>query len=186
MIRLFVALELPEELRARIALLQTGLPGARWVPPENLHLSLRFLGQIPEPTAEEVAAALARVRAAPFDLVVSGAGHFETGRRVRAVWLGVEKSPALSDLQERVEAAATRAGLPPEGRKFIPHITLARLENGRPNAVHRWLSGTTLFKAYPFRIEEFVLFSSHLGRGGSVYRAEVVYPLDRAAVASAH
>lgn len=111
MIRLFVAIELPGEVRDRLAMLGAGVENARWVPPENLHLSLRFIGEVHEPVVEDIIPALSRIRMKPFALTLSGAGHFESGKRVRALWVGVEKSPPLINLQERIEAALARAGV---------------------------------------------------------------------------
>lgn len=177
MIRLFVALELPSEIRDRLAMLSTGIDGARFVASENLHITLRFIGDVEEPVIDDIVAPLARIRAEPFPVTLTGAGHFESGRRVRAVWIGVEKSRPLMELQERIEAAVARAGLPPEGRRFVPHITMARLRNVAPGAIRGWLSNSTLFRAVPFQANRFVLFSSHLGREGSHYRIEEAFPL---------
>lgn len=179
MIRLFTAVELPAELRRRMAQLCTGVDKARWVPEENLHLTLRFIGEVAEDLAEDIAAELDAVRAAPFPLTLSGAGHFESGRRVRTLWLGVEKSEALTALYDRIDAAVQRAGLPPEGRRFHPHITLARFRNGRPAAVRGWLAANGMFRAVPIMVERFVLFSSHLRSEGALYRPEVEFPLGR-------
>lgn len=175
MIRLFVAIELPGEVRDRLAMLGAGVENARWVPPENLHLSLRFIGEVHEPVVEDIIPALSRIRMKPFALTLSGAGHFESGKRVRALWVGVEKSPPLIDLQDRIEAGLARAGIPRDGRRFTPHITLARLKNGAPGAVRNWLANSTLFRSVPFEVARFVLFSSHLGRSGSHYRHEHVF-----------
>jgi 2'-5' RNA ligase len=126
---------------------------------------------------EDVVAELASVSGDPFEVALKGAGHFESGRRVRTLWLGVEPSPALKALRERVDAAMARAGLPSEGRKFKPHITLARLNDGSPEEVRGWLQANTLFRSVPFTVGQFVLFSSFQGRNGSVYRAEAEFPL---------
>lgn len=179
MIRLFTAVELPGELRRRMALLCTGADNARWAPEENLHLTLRFIGEVAEDVAEDLAAELDAVRAEPFPVTLSGAGHFESGRRVRTLWLGVEKNDALTALYDRIDAAVLRAGLPPEGRRFHPHITLARFRNGRPAAVRDWLAANGMFRAFPFMVESFVLFSSHLRSKGALYRSEVKFPLNR-------
>ena len=114
--RLFVALSLPENVRWQLRMLTGGLPGAKWVPPENYHLTLRFLGEIDGRDMDYVDAALAGIRAPTFKLRLAGIGHFATGGRVKAVWAGVEKEPALSHLQDKVESAVVRAGLPPNGQ----------------------------------------------------------------------
>ena len=124
--RLFVAIALPDGVRERLAAVQGGLDGARWVDPENLHLTLRFVGEVDEGVAEDLASALAGLRALAFPLELVGIGHFEKRGRPSALWVGVAPNPALDRLYHRVEATARRAGLPLEGRKFMPHITLAR------------------------------------------------------------
>lgn len=177
MIRLFIGLEIPAELRSRMAMLARGVDAARWVAEENLHITLRFIGEVPEDRAEDLAAALDAVRASPFDVTLSGAGHFESGRRVRTLWLGIERNEAMKFLYEKVESALVRAGLEPEGRKFKPHVTLARLKDAPPSAVKGWLAANTMFKAVPFTVDRFVLFSSRLGRQGPTYTPEVVFPL---------
>ncbi len=177
MIRLFVAVELPQELRARIGMMCTGIDSAKWVAVDNLHLTLSFLGELPEDRAEDIAGALSSVGGAPFPLTMGGAGHFGSGRRVRALWLGVERCPALSALRDRIESTLVRAGLPPEGRKFHPHVTVARFGDVSPGWIRDWLSANTLFRAAPFTIERFVLFSSHLRRGGAIYTPEMEFPL---------
>lgn len=177
MIRLFVGLEIPEELRRRMASLARGVDIARWVPEENIHITLRFIGEVPGDQAEDLAAALETVRAAPFPLTLSGAGHFESRGRVRALWLGVDRNGDLNALYDKVESALVRAGQPPESRKFKPHVTLARLKDARASAVSGWLAANTLFKAVPITVNRFVLFSSHLGRKGAIYTPEVVFPL---------
>ncbi len=179
MIRLFVGIELPGELRRRMALIQTGVERARWVAEQNIHLTLRFIGEVPGDVAGDAADALATVHAPPFALTVDGAGHFESRRRVRALWLGVERSNALMTLRERIEAALVRAGLEPERRKYKPHITIARLDNASPGLARHWLSANTLFRAVPFTVERFTLFSSHLSRDKAIYTAEAEFPLSR-------
>lgn len=177
MIRLFVALEIPNELRERIASISRGVERARWVPEENIHLTLRFIGEVREDVMEDVVVELSKAGGDPFDVTVAGAGHFESGRRVRTLWLGIERNPALHALRERIDAAIARAGLPPEGRKFKPHVTLARLSDGAPEEVLGWLQANAMFRSVPFTANQFVLFSSFLGRNGPIYRAEAEFPL---------
>src|SRR5438067_10290103 len=117
MLRLFVGIEFPPELKLRLSLLCTGVAGARWVDPGNLHLTLRFIGEIDEGLAADVDAALRRVKVRPFKLQLSGTGVFG-GNRPRALWVGVERDPALWQLRDKIEQALIRAGLEPEGRRF--------------------------------------------------------------------
>ena len=177
MMRLFLGLTLPEDIRARLAGLCGGVPGARWVTPENLHLTLRFIGETEEETARDISAHMARVKELPFDLTCRGVGHFGSGRRIRSLWAGVDPSPPLMALQEKVEVSAQRAGLPPEGRTFTPHIGLARFKSGTRVRLGDYLSGNALFTAGPFTVDGFALFSSHLGAKGASYAIEEVFPL---------
>ena len=114
MIRLFVGIELPDELRQRIALIQTGVERAQWVPTENIHLTLRFIGNILGDGEADALDALETIHAPPFSLTLNGVGHFESRKRLRALWLSVERSDALIDLRNRIESALVRAGLEPE------------------------------------------------------------------------
>ena len=126
MLRLFVGIEFPPELKLRLSLLCTGVAGARWVDAGNFHLTLRFIGEIAEDVAADVDEALARIKAPRFTLQLAGTGVFG-GNRPRALWVGAERSPELVRLHDRIEQALIRAGLEPEGRKYAPHVTLARL-----------------------------------------------------------
>ena len=177
MIRLFVGIELPGELRRRMVMIQTGIERAKWVSEENIHLTLRFIGEVPDGIARDAAEALATVDAPSFPLPIAGAGHFESGRRVRAQWLGIEPSEALTGLRGRVESALVRAGLEPEHRKYKPHITIARLNKASPGLARDWLAANTMFRAVPFSVDRFTLFSSHLSREKAIYVAEGDFPL---------
>src|SRR5918997_307915 len=125
--RLFTALEIPAEIAFSLSLLRGGLPGARWVDPENYHITLRFIGDIDEPTADEIAGALARVDRPGFDVALEGLGAFGS-RRPHSVFAGAKPSPALKELQAEQERIIQRIGLLPERRKFTPHFTPARLK----------------------------------------------------------
>ena len=178
MIRLFVALDLPRSMRTRLSFLGGGLPGVRWVPPENYHLTLRFIGELPSWRAEEVDQALAGLRAPSFSLELKGVGTFEKAGRVSSLWVGVDRSPALDHLQAKVETALQRAGLERERRRFQPHVTLARLGDGiAPGKVAAWVQAHNLFRSEPMRVEHFTLFSSLLGKEQAAYSPEVEYEL---------
>ncbi|MGE5539669.1 MAG: RNA 2',3'-cyclic phosphodiesterase [Gemmatimonas sp.] len=181
MIRLFCAIELPQSLRERLIGLGGGLPGARWVAEENLHLTLRFIGEVPESSFDDIATTLSTVRAPTFDLTVAGVGHFERGRKPTMLWAAVEANGALTQLHASIESSLRRIGLNSEDRKYQPHITLARLdETASRDRVAGFLGANSLFRAAPFRVEHFVLFSSVLGRTGPSYHAEVEFPLEGA------
>lgn len=176
-LRLFAAIPVPEAFGPEIRRLQKGVPGARWRPVENFHITLRFFGEIPETVAEDLDAELASIQLPPFDLKLAGSGWF--GKRdPRALWLGVEAPDALGELQSRCERAARRAGLEPETRSFIPHMTLAYL-NGTPiEKVTRFAERTGGFATDPWRVTHFSLFTSWLTRGdANIYEAVADYPL---------
>jgi 2'-5' RNA ligase len=177
--RLFVALDLPSALKQRLSLLGGGIPGARWVPAENHHLTLRFIGEVPGHRAEEIDHALATLRARGFPLTLTGLGTWSKGGRQVALWVGVERNPQLDLLQGKVETALQRAGLEPERRRFSPHITLARLDGNSEAKVAGFVQAHNLFRAEPLPIDHFTLFSSRLGKEGSVYTPEVEYPLSQ-------
>ena len=176
MVRLFFGLELPGEIRLRIDALGRGLDRARLVDPDDLHITLRFVGEVDEPAMEEIAAEAASIRFDPFPVTLAGAGHFERRGKVSALWIGVEPNPSLAALRDRVEAAMLRAGQPPEGGRFRPHVTVARLGRASPGEARGWLAANTLFRAVPFAVESFTLFSSVLGRSGPRYTPECRFP----------
>ncbi len=175
--RLFVALDLPWEVRERLAALGGGVPGARWTPAENLHLLLRFIGEVPPFRAEEVDHALAGLRSRSFPLTLATIGTFSKGGRETALWAGVERNERLEHLQGKIETALQRAGLEPERRRFAPHVSLARLDNASPDKLAAFVQRHNLFRSEPFVVEHFTLFSSRLGKEQAVYEAEVEYSL---------
>jgi 2'-5' RNA ligase len=175
MIRLFVGIGFPPELKLRLSLLCSGVTGAKWVDPGNLHLTLRFIGEIGEDRAADIDEALQRVRARPFDLQLAGAGVF--GDKPRALWVGVERSPELVRLRDKVEHALVRAGLPPEPRKFAPHVTLARLKNPALDRLAEFLGAHAGFRADPLAVRAFSLIASFPTKAGSVYEDQADYPL---------
>ena len=176
--RLFVALPIPWELKQRLSGLAGGLPGARWLTPDNYHLTLRFIGEVQGHQAEEIDLALAALRGRGFTLTLSGVGTFAKGGRDTQLWVGVERNPQLDHLQNKIETALQRAGLDPERRRFTPHVRLARLDNVAPAKLAGFVQAHNLFRAEPIEVDHFTLFSSRLGKEASVYTAEVEYPLD--------
>ncbi|MDR3440453.1 RNA 2',3'-cyclic phosphodiesterase [Telmatospirillum sp.] len=177
MLRLFVGLALPEDLRQRLALLAGGLPGARWTPLENFHLTLRFIGEVDEVDADAVDRSLRTIQLPAFTLRVSGLGTFDRAKGRYQLWAGVRRDEALVHLQEKIESAVVRAGLPAEKRRFLPHISLARLKDTPLGRLQAFIAGDNLFQA-EILVTSFSLFSSHLGRHDPIYRIERDYPLE--------
>ena len=176
--RLFVALDLPWELRQLLSLMAGGgIPGARWVSPENYHLTLRFIGETQAPKAEDIDLALSAIRAREFSLTLAGVGSFAKGGRVNSLWVGVERNPVLDHLRTKIETALQRVGVDPERRRFTPHVTLARLDNAVEAKLAAFVQAQNLFRAEPVAVGHFTLFSSQLGKEQSVYTAEVEYAL---------
>ena len=176
MIRLFVGLGLPAELAARLQSLGGGIPGARWVAARNLHVTLRFIGAVDEAQAEDLHDHLHALRAPPLALTVQGLGTFG-GTKPRALWAGINADPALAALQHKIEQAVTAVGLPPDGRKFMPHVTLAWLKAAPAERVAAFITHHTPLLA-PLPVTAVTLYRSHLGGGGAEYQALAEYPLD--------
>jgi 2'-5' RNA ligase len=174
--RLFTALEIPRDAALSLSLLRGGLPGARWIDVENYHITLRFIGDVEGHVADEIANALDRVRRPSFSLSLSGVGAFG-GRKPHAVWAGAAASPDLTALQGEIERICQRLGLPSDPRKFMPHVTLARLRNSSPAEVALYLSARGNFSAAPFKVGRFVLMSSRDSVGGGPYIVEEAWPL---------
>lgn len=174
--RLFTALEIPDHVGDALAAFRGGLSGARWIDVENYHLTLRFLGDVDEETAQEAALLLGKVRRAPFDVVIEALDAFG-GERPRALIARVTPSAALVELQAEHERLIRRTGLPAEKRKFTPHVTLARLRDASARSVAEYLGLRGGPARLSFRAERFVIYSSRDSVGGGPYVVEAAYPL---------
>ncbi|MBR0824654.1 RNA 2',3'-cyclic phosphodiesterase [Bradyrhizobium manausense] len=174
--RLFTGLEIPADVGLQLSNLRGGLPGARWIDPENYHVTLRFVGDIDGVTANEIASMLFRVDRKPFEVKVQGLQSFG-GRKPRAVVATIAPSKPLMELQAELERMMQRIGLNPEGRKYIPHVTLARLHDASDQDVADYLSLRGYFPSKVFTAERFVLFSSRASTGGGPYVVEDSYEL---------
>ncbi|MGB3796724.1 MAG: RNA 2',3'-cyclic phosphodiesterase [Alteraurantiacibacter sp.] len=173
--RLFVALRPPDHVAEALLDTMEGISGARWQDADNLHITLRFIGEVDRHTQADVQTALADVIFAPFTIKISGVGHFEGRKRPNAIWARVLPSAQLDELQMRVEMACRRAGLPPLTRKFVPHITLARLNSGS-GFVAGWLNRHGTLSPLPWPANRFSLYESDLTPNGALYSEVRKFP----------
>lgn len=174
--RLFTGLEIPDDLAFSLSLLRGGLSGARWIDPENYHITLRFIGDIDGGMARDIAHMLEGVQRDALTLTVEGLRIFG-GDRPRALVASIAPSRALMELQAEHERIVRRCGMAPETRKFTPHITLARLRDTSPRHAAEFLALRGPLFAPSFTVNEFVLFSSRASTGGGPYIVEADYPL---------
>lgn len=181
--RLFTALEIPRNAALSLSLLRGGLPGARWIDVENYHITLRFIGDVDGRTADEIVDRLDRIDRPEFQLSLNGIGSFGS-KKPHSVWAGVTQAPEMYALQAEIERICQRIGLPPDPRKFTPHVTLARLKSSRVDDVVHYLAGRGDFHTAPFTVTRFVLLSSKESVGGGPYLTEEVFPLHEARAAS--
>jgi len=175
--RLFVAIDFPTAQRDRLAGLCRGVPGARWVQPDQLHLTLRFIGEVDGPIFHDVAEALDAIHLPCFELQLKGVGHFPPGGEPRVLWAGVAPSDMLSRLRSAIERAVVEAGIAPDPRRFTSHVTLARLKAARSGQIALYLAEHSLFASAPIPIGQFHLYSSWLGSKQALHRIEASYPL---------
>jgi RNA 2',3'-cyclic 3'-phosphodiesterase len=180
MYRLFIAVDLPEQVKEAVTCIAGDLPGGRRVPREQIHLTLRFIGEADEEMFLAIKRALGTVSGASFSLSLKGVGHFPPGRHPRVLWVGMEESGPLRALQSKVEQALIGAGVAAEERGFSPHITIARLKETPPARVAMLEEKHHLFAAGPFPVEEFYLYSSILTREGATHRREMTCRLSYA------
>jgi RNA 2',3'-cyclic 3'-phosphodiesterase len=181
--RLFVALDLPWEIKEELSDLTCNIPGARWVPTDNFHLTLRFIGEADRLQAEEIDLALATLRGRSFSFSLSGLGWFEKAGRVSTLWAGVERNEDLARLQAKVETALYRVGFAPDRRRFTPHVALARMDMPVSPALTSFVHLTSfvqahnLYRSMPIRADSVTLFSSFLGKDQPTYTPEAEYTL---------
>lgn len=177
MIRTFIALPLEAPIQTRLSELGRTVPGARCVPAKQIHLTIRFIGEVEGALFRAIKEALAQVRAAPIRLSIRGVGHFPPRGNPRVLWAGVEPAAAVIDLRQHINRVLTAIGIPPEERKYHPHVTIARLHDTPLRRVTDFLTGNSLLQSPPFTIDSFALFSSTLSAKGAVHRLEDQYPL---------
>lgn len=178
--RLFLSIAVPDAVRSALIALTDPAPGLNWVPPAQLHLTLRFLGDVPEAMIEPLCARLAAVRVAPFILPVETVGSFPPRAPARVLWIGTGAGhPRLFQLRQRVDDAVLAAGLRPDLRTFHPHITLARVTEPGAESAERWLRRHRDAAAPPFRVAAFALYASELHPDGAVHTLKQRFPLEK-------
>jgi len=174
MMRLFTGLELPSDVSLDLNFMQGGIAGARWISRESFHITLRFIGDIDEETGRDVAQALDELDVRPLSITLKGIDVFG-GNKPHAIIAHIEENAELRRLQMAQERICQSVGLAPEGRKFIPHVTLARLRDADPTALRHYIESHALYRSRSFETERFVLFSSKPSRGGGPYAIEEAY-----------
>jgi len=178
MYRLFVAVDLPESVKSSIKAICNGLPDARWVDVQQLHLTLRFIGEVDSGLFNGIKNSLAEVSETSFSLTLNGVGCFPPKRPPRVLWIGMESNTTLIRLAEKVERILVeKNGLEPDQRKFSPHITIARFRESTPAKITDYLTRNGSFRTESFPVDEFHLYSSTLTRAGAEHKREISYPL---------
>ena len=174
--RLFIGLRPPEPVREALLAAMDGIENARWQSDAQLHLTLRFVGEVSPPGANELAEALRSVRLAPFTVTIDGVGHFERKEKANAVWARVSPGDPLVTLKKKIDRLCRELDHEDDHRRFLPHITLARLNSGS-GPIGRFLARHADLQVPPFTADRFVLFESRMGRGGSHYEPVADFPL---------
>lgn len=175
--RLFVAVDIPDSIRQALAGMGFGLPGAKWVDPEQLHLTVRFIGEVEGGLFHDIRECLSELKSVGFSMRLKGVGHFPPRGTPRVIWVGIERNDSLALLKKKLDSALARVGAAPDGRKFSPHITLARLKNTPAQKVGRFIAGNSLYESEPFAVQNFRLYSSLLTPKGAIHTMEAEYPL---------
>ncbi|MSM39645.1 MAG: RNA 2',3'-cyclic phosphodiesterase [Geobacter sp.] len=175
--RLFVAIDLPEEMKRAVADLRGELRGAKWVGAEQLHLTLRFIGDADDLLLKGIAEGLAGIACNCFPLGLKGIGYFPPRGAPRVLWVGLKAGAQFLTLQHEVEQACRAVGILPDERPFSPHITIARLKETTPAQVAAYTAQHGGFQSEPFKVTEFHLYESVLGREGATHTRARTYPL---------
>jgi 2'-5' RNA ligase len=182
--RLFVALRPPRPIRDLLRAAMHGISAARWQDDDQLHLTLRFIGEVDRHRAEDIAAALGALHAPAISARIAGVGLFDRKGQPHMVWAAVEPMAALAGLHRKVDQLLARVGVAAETRAFVPHITLARLNRGA-GPVAPFLAQSSELASASFDFTHVILYESELARGGSRYHPVARYPLDAAATSAA-
>jgi RNA 2',3'-cyclic 3'-phosphodiesterase len=177
MIRLFIAIDIPSPLRLLLHAMGHGIPGARPVGEDQIHLTVRFIGEVEGGMAKDIEEALTEVRATPFTLSIKGVGHFPPRGAPRVLWAGLSPSDELLQVRNRIERQLIACRLPAEQRKFAPHITIARLKDCSLKRLGEYLAGNALFQTDEFPVDSFSLYVSRLTKSGAIHSVVRNYPL---------
>jgi 2'-5' RNA ligase len=176
--RLFIALDLPDQVNEALANICFGIPGAKWVPKDQMHLTLRFIGDADDAMLSDITEILEDVNNSGFSLTLKGVGYFPPRRKPNVLWVGIEPSEQLAELKDSIENLLEELGLPGEERKYHAHVTLARLRHEAPlDKITGFLSAYGLFKIEAVPVTEFHLYSSILTGDGAVHTKEASFPL---------
>lgn len=169
MIRLFTGIEIPEAAKDALTAVMGGLPKIRWQTREQIHLTLRFIGDVEPSLALDVRYKLAAVKFSPFAFSIRGLGLFGTEKTPRMLWAAVEGGEPLRDLYRRISAALNGLGIEPETRKYTPHVTLGRFKGSRGERLPQFLAAHGGLNVANIRVGRFALYQSHLGNEGAHY-----------------
>lgn len=180
MIRLFTAVPIPIPICQQLHAMGRSLPGARAVPEEQIHVTLRFIGEVEGTVFKDIKENLSSINASPFNLAVQGVGHFPPRGKPRVIWAGLQPTEPLVKLKRRIDTCLIECGLAPDNRKFSPHITLARLNKPPMDRITRFLAGNAFLKFEEFEVNHFHLYSSKLTNKGAAHTLEAEYPLNAA------
>ena len=177
MIRLFIGLNFPDSVNSQIEIMSCGIKGARWIAPENLHLTLRFIGEVDGGAFRELAEGLEEIRFPPFEIELDGLNYFKDGRQINTLWAGVKPTEPLQALKSKIDKCLGEFEVSVDRRKFQPHVTLARVKKAHPEKVQRFIGNHLPFNTPPFTVHAFHLFSSTLSEKNAYYAIEQSYPL---------
>jgi 2'-5' RNA ligase len=177
MLRLFIAIDIPDDIRTLICGMGGSIPGARAVPTDQLHLTLKFLGDTDSGLLPDIKEALGSIEYAPFRVCLKRVGHFPPRGNPRVLWAGIDPVTEVTALRNKVEKALTETGIDRDHRKFSAHVTLARLKNSPLNRISHFLAGNSLFETPPFTVREFHLYASSLSGKGAVHTVLATFPL---------
>ena len=177
MIRLFIAILLPEEIQTQLHAMGRSLPGAKPVPAEQIHLTLRFIGEVEGARYKDIKETLTEINAPAFNIAVQGVGHFPPRGKPRVVWAGVQPVDPLIRLKRKIDTSLLSCGIGADGRKYSPHVTIARLNNPPMQRLTSFLAGNAFLDFAEFPVNSFLLYSSSLSPKGARHTVEAQYEL---------